>query len=286
MVDRDPAMDSACFSILPQTRIINCMWHGGQNPINMLQPQLTDGWNTFIREFNVASRSPLPAEFDERWRALYETFGNGNQVVTKYLDGLYKDRFQWAWPWGWTTFTASMQSTQRVEKVNHLIKYMGPQSTSSHATVLKVTSAKVDLEFFKDKIATKGGRAKQLQQFNPTISGRMFKEIIWANNRVLGSYACSKMRSETEFPLTLEALEARLDEILEVYGTCGERSDTSDEQPAVNLRWMPLAALLERLNQEKIAQVYQVKDKLDTSQERWSKENIRDAPDFKPQVDK
>jgi hypothetical protein len=129
MVGRDPAMDSACFSILPQTRIINCMWHGRQNLRRMVRPHLVAGWGRFTKEFEVACRPLLPAEFDRRWETLCQTFGDRDVgVITRYLKRLYKDRLQWAWPWVRTSFTASMQSTQRVEKLNHVVKYMGLQS--------------------------------------------------------------------------------------------------------------------------------------------------------------
>ena len=124
LVDEDSAMEAASANIIPQTTVLNCIWHlCSLNLAKNLQGALRSDWQTFLPRFWTARNALTPDEFDRMWSALARDFGGRNRTgVESYLQRLYDRRQRWAWAWVGSQFTAGMQSTQRVEKSHDLIK--------------------------------------------------------------------------------------------------------------------------------------------------------------------
>ncbi|KAF9084865.1 hypothetical protein BGX27_003689, partial [Mortierella sp. AM989] len=196
---------------------------------------------TFNRDLLAATRSLIPAEFETKWQAICDEFGDDEGKVSKYLRRLYNDRFQWAWPWVRTTFTAGMQTTQRIEKTHHLIKMLGVNSKTPLSKVLKATSLKVDKEHFRARCSedAKGGKATiehSDRQLPPTMASRMFPGII-------------------EIPI-------------QFCKVISNAEDTANE-PVNDAREVSLVTLLSRLKQEQISVVFFTKDKIDSDVQEY-----------------
>ncbi|KAI8355505.1 hypothetical protein B0O80DRAFT_44240 [Mortierella sp. GBAus27b] len=69
-------MNSACASVLPNTKVLNCMWHAHTNLRQNLQSSLGDKWTPFLENFFEVCRSLTPKEFDARWAHLLKEYGD------------------------------------------------------------------------------------------------------------------------------------------------------------------------------------------------------------------
>ncbi|KAG0344313.1 hypothetical protein BGZ54_005898, partial [Gamsiella multidivaricata] len=165
----DAAMDAACAYTLPRTQVINCLRHMWKNIHLHLHGPLGDRWEMFKRDFTAVSRSFITSEFDARWQELCHTYGDCDGKVSEYLQRLYNDRFRWVWPWVRTSFTAGMETTQRVEKTHHLLKMLELNSKTSLSDVLNATSARIECELFKANYAEEPRmpRARSHRQRDP-----------------------------------------------------------------------------------------------------------------------
>lgn len=207
MIDKDPAMDAACASIIPQTRVMNCVWHASKNRYLRLHSPLRDTWRSFEGIFIETCRSLTPPEFDSRWSALCERFGDDGGAIDRYLQRLYDDRHQWGWPWVRTQFTAGIQSTQRVEKTHHLVKMMPVDNSASLKSVVAATVDVSTKEYFRAKF-TKDAEGKKMRAeiaswatFGATSV--MFRDVLSLCKEVLSCQARERMKREMDWSFML-----------------------------------------------------------------------------------
>lgn len=110
LVDEDPAMEAACYSVFTDTVIFNCIWHlGCVNLSRNLRGSLGRDWDSFISSFWKARNSITVEQFERRWAEEVEVYGEGKERVQAYLERIYERRTHWAWPWVGSRFTAGMQ---------------------------------------------------------------------------------------------------------------------------------------------------------------------------------
>lgn len=195
VIDQEHAMEAACARKVPQARLVSCIWHIHKNLKSNLLGALGARWEPFMKAFLEVSHSLTPGQFEAKWALLLGIYGGVHPKIPGYLNRLYKDRFQWAWPWTRTVFTAGIQSTQRVEKTHHLLKMFALNSQSTLAKVLEATTSRSQVELFRRD--GKGWYEKS-RVVDSSLSGRMFADIISVNSKFLGSFACNKMRQEMD----------------------------------------------------------------------------------------
>ncbi|KAG0017884.1 hypothetical protein BGZ80_007811 [Entomortierella chlamydospora] len=70
MVDEDLAMDLACKTVIPESRIINCKWHIDQNIDKNLRKALGPAWEAFQGRLNAICAALTPEAFETGWNDL------------------------------------------------------------------------------------------------------------------------------------------------------------------------------------------------------------------------
>src|SRR5438067_711238 len=76
MVDEDPAMETACASLIPNTVIVSCIWHlGSLNLAKNLRGALGPKWESFLSRFWRARNALTPDELETKWSAITSEFG-------------------------------------------------------------------------------------------------------------------------------------------------------------------------------------------------------------------
>jgi hypothetical protein len=224
MLDKDLAMETACEKVLPNTDVYNCIWHAGRNRFQQLHKALGVRWLAFESELMTTARSLTPSEFDHSWANLISSFGD-NIKVRGYLTKIHEDRVRWAWPWVRTSFTAGMQSTQRVEKTNHLLKLFDLNSNASLSAVFDATVSKTHAEKLfvsKHTVDVAGKYAFILateRGLENSIVRNMFTRIIVENSIKLGEYAQFKMWREMARSFAYDISLSTLDQLKTYYGT-------------------------------------------------------------------
>jgi zinc finger SWIM domain-containing protein 3 len=204
LVDEDPAMEAASANIIPQTTVLNCIWHlCSLNLAKNLQGALRSDWQTFLPRFWTARNALTPDEFDRMWSALARDFGGRNRTgVESYLQRLYDRRQRWAWAWVGSHFTAGMQSTQRVEKSHDLIKREVRRTTplkDLFGTIERRISDENLTNAYLNFMAEKTSRV-----FSSQV-GQIFEGVEEMNIRYLGNFALYQMRREMIQALVYEA---------------------------------------------------------------------------------
>jgi hypothetical protein len=212
LVDEDPAMEAACASTIPQTTMLNCIWHlGSLNIAKNLQGALRSEWQAFMPRFWAARNALTPDEFERKWSALVQDFGGNNRRgVEAYLRRLSDRRQRWAWPWVGSNFTAGMQSTQRVEKTHHLIKREATRTTPLK-DLFEVIERRISDEDLTN--AYLNFMADNTSRAVITQVGQIFQGVEEVNVRYLANFALFQMRREMTQALVYETkVHAKPDE--------------------------------------------------------------------------
>jgi hypothetical protein len=168
--DADPAMVSAVHEMLPSTKHNYCIWHLRKNLDKNLRGRLLKNYNNFVKAWNECRNSFTENEFQKRWHKLLA----GYPAARKYLKrALGQVVTSWALCHTNRSFNAGIQSTQRVEGYNSLIK----RSVKSSATLFELDT---HIQSLLDK-EEQFERHEQSSQ-NPTVGlpnvvGRYFKRI-------------------------------------------------------------------------------------------------------------
>ncbi|KAF9938029.1 hypothetical protein BGZ65_000557, partial [Modicella reniformis] len=161
-------MEAACHITIPDTKIINCIWHlACQNLGKNLGSTLGDRWHAFKSRFWKIRNALTESEFEEGWKDLLRDFGS-HQKMENYLCRLHERRYNWAWPWVGMHITARMQSTQRVEQTHSYVKRLA-SGTATLIELFDIIDQKVEME----KLARSYSKFQQnsrpsRQQNNPT----------------------------------------------------------------------------------------------------------------------
>ena len=168
--DADPAMVSAIHEMLPSTKHNYCIWHLRKNLDKNLRGRLRKNYNNFVKAWNKCRNSFTESEFQKRWHELLA----GYPAARKYLKrALGQVVTSWALCHTNRSFNAGIQSTQRVEGYNSLVK----RSVKSSATLFELDT---HIQSLLDK-EEQFERHEQSNQ-NPTVGlpnvvGRYFKRI-------------------------------------------------------------------------------------------------------------
>lgn len=118
MTDSDPAVDAACIRVYKNCYAMHCIYHIGQNLYKNLSGPLGKDYSQFLNEFYNARNSLSQERFESLFSELTEKY---NQI-SNYLNKLYKSKMYWAFCYTSTIFTASTQTTSRVEGLNAVLK--------------------------------------------------------------------------------------------------------------------------------------------------------------------
>ncbi|CAB4490355.1 unnamed protein product [Rhizophagus irregularis] len=125
--DADAGMVAAIHETLPSTKHNYCIWHLRKNLEKNLKGKLHKKYNDFIKEWNKCRNSFSEEEFQKRWHELLTNYPEAQ----KYLErALGTDVTGWALCFTHRSFNAGVQSTQRVESYNALIKKSVGRSTT------------------------------------------------------------------------------------------------------------------------------------------------------------
>ncbi|KAG0247023.1 hypothetical protein BG011_002203, partial [Mortierella polycephala] len=188
-------MEAACANVIGSTILLNCIWHLGHQNLNRnLHGALGKDWEAFISSFWATRNAITEHEFERKWSEKVVFFGNGKPKVQSYLERIFERREHWAWPWVGTRFTAGMQSTQRVEGVNAIIKKAVHSKTSLPSLFQSIERMVSDEArssrylHYKMDMVVDPPRTDFVKQ--------MFSEVIEVNSRFLGIAAKNQMTME------------------------------------------------------------------------------------------
>ena len=118
--DADPAMIAAINSTWPTTKHHFCLFHIRKNlEKHFLSKYRGEKWNKFFAAFCYARNSRVESIFEERWAALLQEYPDATSYLQRYL---YPCREAWVLCFTHRAFNAGIQSTQRVESYNSIIK--------------------------------------------------------------------------------------------------------------------------------------------------------------------
>jgi hypothetical protein len=117
--DADPALMKAIASKMPNTHHFHCIFHIQENLRKNLASKLGQDYNSFYKDFLHARNSLFEDDFRRRWTRLIENYPLAQDYLNRTLNTCYRS---WARCYQLKDFTAGIQSTQRVEVMNRLIK--------------------------------------------------------------------------------------------------------------------------------------------------------------------
>jgi hypothetical protein len=196
LVDEDLGMDLALRHKLPDTHIVNCIWHLAaiNLPTNLIRRLGGAAFKTFMVKFWLAQKSLTSGEFEARWEVLREEALAKNKRAARYLRRVFKHRHQWARFQVARLFTAGMQSTQRVESAHSLIKRKGSDKHTPLKDLFTVIESRL-----KDEDLTE---RHILLEDNTKVDSRelhvktYFPGVVDVNNKYLGRFAKEGMLDE------------------------------------------------------------------------------------------
>jgi hypothetical protein len=226
VTDKDAGIVSACGTVLPQTRVVHCSWHAQKNLEQKCRPTLGNKWEQFCRDLDRACYSVFESEFESRWKSFHDKYVPHHPTISTYLDSLFEDRFTWAWPWIRTVFTAGMQSTQRVEKSNHLIKKLNSyNSRASITSIVNTTLDHADIDYFQGVFNTHRDALKAPSRKNTLVNASdstsgVFIELLQAHEELLDLFARDRMMEELNLSFGYRCLDTDLESLREVNECC------------------------------------------------------------------
>jgi len=157
--DADPALISAVKMNYPETQHFHCIFHIDLNLRKKLKGKLHDEFEPFRAKFLEMRNSLCQKTFELKWHELINEFPACEQYLTRVL---YPCKKNWASFTINQNFTAGIQSTQRVEVTNKIIKDKLSRSSCLTDVIVEVQkifdqqSKKAVLMECKNEIPTKG----------------------------------------------------------------------------------------------------------------------------------
>jgi hypothetical protein len=176
--DADPVLISAVKKNYPETRHFLCIFHIDLNLRKKLKGKLHDQFEPFCAKFLAMRNSLCHRKFETEWKELISKFPACEQYLTRVL---YPCRSSWASYAINRNFTAGIQSMQRVEVTNKIIKDKLKKSSRLTNVVEEVQktfdqqSKKAILSECKNEIPTRG---------IPSIMDEYFPDL----NKILRDY--------------------------------------------------------------------------------------------------
>jgi hypothetical protein len=122
--DADPTLINAVSSKFPKTHHYFCIFHIQENLRKNLAGKLGKEYQSFYKEFLYTRNSSFVDDFHRCWIWLLEKYPQTQEYLNRTLNNCYQT---WARCYQIKSFTAGIQSIQRVEVMNWLIK----ENTSS-----------------------------------------------------------------------------------------------------------------------------------------------------------
>lgn len=119
VTDADPAADAAIKQVYETTYPIHCIFHISENLPKNLKSKLHNQYESFVHDFFLCRNNLCEEGFYKQWSRLIETYPN---VKDYLMRALYPNRQAWARAFTSKVFTAGIQTTSRVEGLNHIIK--------------------------------------------------------------------------------------------------------------------------------------------------------------------
>lgn len=168
--DADAGMVAAIHEALPSTKHNYCIWHIRKNLEKNLRGNLHEKYSSFIKAWNKCRNSFSENEFKSRWRDLLTNYPEARKYLERTLG---VDVTSWALCYTHRSFNGGIQSTQRVESYNSLIK----RTVRSSMTLYELDT-QIQLQLDREEAYE---RREQINQ-NPTIGlpnivDRYFKRI-------------------------------------------------------------------------------------------------------------
>ncbi|EXX56200.1 hypothetical protein RirG_218330 [Rhizophagus irregularis DAOM 197198w] len=157
--DADPALISAIKTNYPETHHFHCIFHIDLNLKKNLKGKLRDQFELFRAKFLEMRNSLCHKTFEIKWNTLIDEFPACEQYLTR---ALYPCKSSWACYAINQNFTAGIQSTQRVESTNKIIKDRLNRSSCLTDVIKKIQkifnqqSKKAILNEYKNEIPTRG----------------------------------------------------------------------------------------------------------------------------------
>ena len=163
-------MVAAIHETLPTTKHNYCIWHIRRNLEKNLKRKLNNKYDDFIRAWNKCRNSFSENVFQKQWYDLLINY----PIAQKYLEHvLGTDVTSWALCFTHRSFNAGIQSTQRVESYNALIK----QSVKSSTTLFELDT-QIQLQLNKEEQFERWEQSNQNPSVGlPNIISRYYDQI-------------------------------------------------------------------------------------------------------------
>ena len=170
--DSDPAIIAAVQVVYPQTRHLLCVYHLLENVKKKAKSKLRGELvSSFVTDFYTMRNSYSEEQFDKKYQEMLIKY----EPCRPYLEKrIYPSRDSWARYCISKIFTAGIESTQRVESINGIIKKL-----VDRGTLLKELVTAIEREFDKESQYT---RINDYYGSNPSVGlpsiyKTIFKEL-------------------------------------------------------------------------------------------------------------
>ena len=117
--DANPALILSVRNNYPETRHLHCIFHIDLNLRKKLKGKLRDQFESFRSKFLVMRNSLCPNKFEAQWNTLINEYPDSKNYLIRTL---YPCKSSWASYAINRNFTTGIQSTQRAEVCNKIIK--------------------------------------------------------------------------------------------------------------------------------------------------------------------
>ena len=188
--DADPALISAVKNNYEGTRHLHCIFHIDLNLRKKLKGKLHDQFEDFRTKFLKMRNTLCHNQFETEWNALINEYPSCHQYLTRVL---YPCKTSWASYAVNKNFTAGVQSSQRAEASNKMIKEK-LNRTSQLTEVVEEVQAIFDKQLkiavlteCKNEIPTKG---------LPSIMDEYFPELDMILRKYLTPQLLQKQRDQ------------------------------------------------------------------------------------------
>ncbi|CAG8776136.1 4876_t:CDS:2 [Cetraspora pellucida] len=157
--DADPALILSIRNNYPETWHLHCIFHIDLNLRKKLKGKLRDQFESFCSKFLVMHNSLCPNKFEAQWNTLINEYPDSKNYLIRTL---YPCKSSWASYVINRNFTVRIQSTQRAEVCNKIIKDKLTRTSRLADVVEEIQkvfnnqSKKAILSEYKNEIPTRG----------------------------------------------------------------------------------------------------------------------------------
>ncbi|CAB4429007.1 unnamed protein product [Rhizophagus irregularis] len=247
--DGDPAMLAAVQVVYPQTRHLLCIYHIAENIKKKAKALLrNDMVQNFIEDFYHMRNSYTEYQFELRYTEMLTKY----ELCRSYLEKkLYPSRESWARYAISKVFTAGVESTQRVESINGVLK-----KHLDRGTLLKELVKVIENELDKE---AQYSRIKEYYGSNPSTGlpstyNTIFKNIDSILKDHLAPIPLSLQRAQMKQSLLYQGILISIDQVKE---SDNEQSNDIIERiydkPQIRLQ-----DLLSDINSDEIQEIWEI----------------------------